>query len=133
MLGYETLLSFLFDVAIFAFIPVALFRFVRMCRGYIRTGSLGEVDNTFFFSLIEWKQTWGERFKNFFIEPHPASILMDGLCYILFVLLNSLIIMEAPLLYVIAASVTGFILGLRYLRNRHVMKEEFLARLKGER
>ena len=103
-----------------------------MCRVYVKTGSIGNVDNTFFFSLIDWNKSWREYARNFFTETHPVAILMDGLFLMLVSIILSLIYEAIPILFAIVVVVIGFVSLLRWLRKRFMLKQEFIERLNGE-
>ena len=125
--------AIIISIAGYVVLAIAAFRFILMCRLYIKTGEIGEIDNTFFFSLFDYDcHTWPERMKALVAEPHPIAIVMDIIAVTFVIIILALIATTTPIIFAIVGAVALFIITLRWLRARFLLKEEFVERLKGE-
>lgn len=119
-------------------LPILLFRLVRLCIVYVKTGGFGKYDVNVLFSTID---RYIERdknapspkqiIKNFFIATHPLTMLLDGILIIISGMTITLFI-SAPIVLVVTIVSTLFITALRMLRARVARKQEFMEKLNGD-
>lgn len=100
------------------------FRIVRMYFIYISTGKLGNIDNM----MLEN----GFNLRWFLTETHPLPIIMDSL--FMLIVIGACVILSPIFFYVIGvvATIFSIIWSAKYLRNKRVIKQNFVDALKGE-
>jgi len=130
--------GYLFMLAGIMYATMLPFRFGYMFHKYVKTGTLkhGEYDDfmTNFGDLgTEWKQRLTKLFRDLYCNTDPDDLPLDlmgsMLAWLVIVMLGGLL----PYLFAVWLIVYGVIRLARHMRRRVEMKEEFIARLKGER
>jgi hypothetical protein len=94
----------------------------------VKNGNMGNDDNDLMFG---WNKDSKGRIYNLFNETHPGAILMDavtlaGVGVALFIAWGLV-----PIVTVGGLIIYGIMRYAKYLRNRHLKKEEFVEKLKG--
>ncbi len=117
------------------FIPALLVRLLRIMPVYIKTGSMGDSDNSWVFNTyrkLSFLEKLPKQLYNLFMETHPEAIITDAIAIGLLGLVLFIAWGLIPFIVVIALFFYGIISLAKHLRERHVKKEEFVQALKGD-
>lgn len=110
-------------------IPVFLFRLLRTIPYYVKHGKMGDCDDGVLFCF---KKTFKAKIMLFLNETHPSAIFFDALVTAIFGLIMFAAWGLVPIIGAIALIIYGLVSFAKYLRERHLKKEEFVQALKGE-
>ena len=121
----------------FIFVTAFLCRIGNMFRTYVKTGTLispdcGEFMDNLGNAIYNWRKI-PKLFKDFYLNTDPDEMFYDFIMFFflsLAVLMVGGLIPYALVIWGIVASVIGLA---KYMRRRVERKEEFIAKLKGER
>jgi len=133
---YFTVSQYIVFIIAVITIPIFIFRLLRIFPMYVKTGSVGDEDNTFLFTrnLFGKRATSETRRKllhNFLTETHPIAIFMDLLVVAIICVLLFIFWAAIPFILVIWLMLWSVIKFAKHLRKKYVKKEEFVARLDG--
>lgn len=121
-LAYQEIGTLVATTLTFVFVFAIIYRFIMSFIHYINHGNFGNVEKSFFISMVDTR--WNDAVKYAFTGYHPGMILVDAFILSLYSLV--MVALWAPMIVLLLLLLLG-----HTMRKRIGTKQEFIAKLDG--